>query len=301
MRRKIPSTGTLVAFEAAARHESFTKAADELCLSQSAVCRQILGLEDFLGVKLFRRTKRGVLLTDAGRSYSRQIASRLDAVERDTLSIMAHQGLGVTLELAVMPTFATCWLIPRLQSFLEGHPGVTINLSTQTRPFLFEQTEFDASLYYGLAGWPGTDAYYLMKECSVPVCSPRLMQGRKQLTPTEIAALPLLQQATRPYAWRNWFQSLSLNIPTDMSGPRLELFTMLAQAAICDFGLALIPPMLIENELKSGKLVIAMNHFSTDEKAYFLICPERKAENFALQAFREWLVKEAQDSQAKTM
>lgn len=134
MRRKIPSTAALQAFDAAARHESFTRAADELALTQSAICRQIAALEDFLGVALFRRTRRGVRLTEAGISYSRKVAARLDAVERDTLSVMAHRGSGATLEIATVPTFATRWLLPRLPAFLAGHPDVTVNLSTRPRP-----------------------------------------------------------------------------------------------------------------------------------------------------------------------
>lgn len=293
MRRKIPNTTTLVAFESAARHESFTKAASELSLTQSAVCRQIASLEEFLGVRMFRRTKRGVVLTEAGRSYSRQIASRLDAVERDTLSIMAQQGMGVTIELAVVPTFATRWLMPRLGRFYADHAGVTVNLTTQTRPFLFDQTEFDAALYYGNAGWPGTEAHFLMREYPVPVCSPAVMNGAAQLAPDQIAGLPLLQQSTRPYAWRDWFHSLQRKFPHDMTGTRLELFTMLAQAAMQDMGVALIPPMLIEEELRSGKLVVACDHSFEDEKAYFLIFPEQKSEKALLQAFRDWLVAEA--------
>ena len=117
MRRKIPSTNALNAFEAAARHASFTEAANELALTQSAVCRQIAGLEDFLGVKLFRRSRRGVVLTEAGATYHRKVAQRLDEVERDTLDLMAHQGRGGTLELAVVPTFGTRWLLPRLRSW----------------------------------------------------------------------------------------------------------------------------------------------------------------------------------------
>lgn len=279
----------LIAFESAARHESFTKAASELALTQGAVCRQIAGLEDFLGVRLFRRVGRGVLLTDAGRTYSRQIAAELDAIERDTLSLMAQQGRGATIELAVMPTFATCWLIPRLPTFFAANPDIRINLTTQTRPFLFDETEFDASLYYGIAGWPGTEAHFLMREESVPVCSPRLLGRRKHLRPEEIAALPLLQQSTRPYAWRDWFDSLGLQVPGSMAGMRMELFTMLAKAAMQDMGIALIPPMLIEAELQSRQLVVAMDHFAGTDKAYYLIIPEKKSDEPALQAFRDWL------------
>lgn len=297
MRRKIPNTSALVAFESAARHESFTKAAQDLSLTQSAVCRQIAGLEEFLGVSLFRRTKRGVKLTEAGLVYSRQVAARLDAVEHDTLALMAHQGHGATLELAVVPTFATKWLLPRLAHFLRDHSGMTVNLTTRTRPFLFEETEFDAAIYFGDAGWPGTEAHYLMRENPVPVCSPRMLAtlakpGKKPVAEA-IARLPLLQQSTRPYAWRHWFASLGLTIAHDMSGPRYELFTMLAQAAMHDMGVALIPPMMIEEELASGRLVVASDHAYRSEKAYYLLFPERKSETLALREFRSWLDNEA--------
>lgn len=294
MRRKIPNTATLMAFDSAARHESFTKAANELSLTQSAICRQIASLEDFLAVKLFRRTKRGVLLTEQGRLYSRQIAGQLDAMERDTLSLMAHKGKGRAIELAVMPTFATCWLIPRLKSFYALHPEVRINLTTQTRPFLFDQSEFDAALYHGKAGWPGTEAYFLMREQAVPVCSPALMQGRSALMPEEIAELPLLQQTTRPYAWKDWFGSLGVNHEGAMGGMRLELFTMLAKAAAEEMGIALMPPMLIEAELKSGQLAIASGHHAVSDNAYFLILPEKKNDDQLLGVFRDWLLGEAQ-------
>ncbi len=293
MRRKIPSTTALLAFELAARHESFTRAAEELALTQSAVCRQIAGLEDFLGLRLFRRTKRGVTLTEAGVTYSRQISARLDAVERDTLSVMAHHGQGATIELGVVPTFATRWLLPRLSGFLERHPGVTVNLTNRSRPFLFAETELDAALYFGDAGWPGTEAHFLMRENPVPVCSPRLLGGASALTPDEVAARPLLQQTTRPYAWREWFGSLGMRIAHDMTGARHELFTMLAQAAMHDMGVALIPPFLIRDELDSGRLVVAMNHALVSNKAYYLIIPERKAESAALAAFRDWLLEAA--------
>lgn len=298
MRRKIPPTSTLVAFEAAARHESFSRAAAELFLTQSAVCRQIANLEEFVGVALFRRTRRGVALTEAGRTYARQISGRLDAVERDTLAIMASQGMAASLELAVVPTFATRWLIPRLSRFQQRHPGLSINLTTQTRPFLFDQTEFDAALYYGNAGWPGTEAHFLMRERPVPVCSPRLLAGATALSAAQIAEQPLLHQSTRPYAWRDWFRSLEMQVAHDMSGMRLELFTMLAAAASEGMGMALIPPMLIAEELARGQLVIALNHSVVDEKAYFLICPERTAESTALAGFRDWLLEETRDYQA---
>ncbi|GFM54865.1 LysR family transcriptional regulator [Pseudomonas capsici] len=292
MRRKIPSTAALVSFESAARHESFTRAATELSLTQSAICRQIGSLEEFLGVELFRRSRRGVKLTEAGLSYSRRVAAQLDAVERDTLSIMGQQGASV-IELAVVPTFGTQWLLPRLKDFQQRHPEVTVNLTNRTRPFLFADTDFDAAIYFGDADWPGTEAHRLMSENPMPICSPTLMQGRDSLDASQIAEMPLLQQTTRPYAWRQWFNAQHLNIPRDMTGPRYELFSMLAQAAMHEMGIALIPPFLIQRELQEKRLVIANTHALSSIKAYHLMIPERKVESASLRAFRDWLIDQA--------
>ncbi|WP_225775662.1 LysR family transcriptional regulator [Pseudomonas sp. Marseille-Q5115] len=289
MRRKIPSTAALVSFESAARHESFTKAAQELSLTQGAVCRQIAALEGFLNVELFRRSRRGVKLTEAGLSYSRQVAAQLDAVERDTLSVMGQQG-AVAIELAVVPTFGTRWLLPRLKDFQRLHPHVTVNLTNRTRPFLFADTPFDAAIYFGDGEWPGAQAFSLMGERSVPVCSPALLSRGTLQDPAALAELPLLQQTTRPYAWRQWFNSAGLQVARDLTGPRYELFSMLAQAAIHQMGVALIPPFLIEQELLRKELVIAHQHAFSDARAYHLMIPERKVESASLKAFRDWLI-----------
>lgn len=292
MRRKIPSTAALVSFEAAARHESFTKAAQELSLTQGAICRQIASLEDFLSVELFRRSRRGVKLTEAGLSYSRRVATQLDAVERDTLSVMGHTGANV-IELAVVPTFGTQWLLPRLKDFQQQHPEVTVNLTNRTRPFLFADTEFDAAIYFGDADWSGTESHKLMGENPMPVCSPSLLNNQSHLTADAIAELPLLQQTTRPYAWRQWFNAQHLNVARDLTGPRYELFSMLAQAAMHDMGIALIPPFLIQRELAEKRLVVANRNALSSIKAYYLMIPERKVESASLRAFRDWLIKQA--------
>jgi LysR family glycine cleavage system transcriptional activator len=293
MRRKIPSTGMLVAFEAAARHQSFTRAAQELFLTQSAICRQIAALEDFIGVPLFRRARQGVKLTEAGAAYSRQMAARLDEVERDTLAIMANAGHGAALELAVVPTFATRWLLPRLAAHLNAGADFSVNMTTRTRPFLFADTEFDAAIYYGTPDWPGTEADFLMPENAVPVCSPtmreRLGKGRK-IAPDAIARLPLLQQTTRPYAWRQWFEAQGIEAANDLNGPRFELFSMLAEAAMHDLGVALIPPFLIRDEIGAGRLVALSDRTVPSDKAYYLIMPRQKTGSAALQRFREWLL-----------
>lgn len=293
MRRKIPSTAALSAFESAARHQSFTKAADELAVTQSAVCRQIGALEDFLGVKLFRRSRRGVVLTEAGASYSRNVTARLDEVERDTLELMSKGGHGGALELGVVPTFASKWLLPRMASFAAAHPGITVNLNARTRPFLFDDTPFDAAIHAGAAAWPGTEGVFLMRENLVAVCSPGLIHPRTSLGKADWRRYPLLQQSTRPYAWRDWFASRAMQVEGDMAGPRFELFSMLAEAAIHGLGIALIPRFLIEDELQRAILVQVARHEYLSDRSYYLIYPERKSENAALSAFRTWLEAEA--------
>jgi DNA-binding transcriptional LysR family regulator len=294
MRRKIPSTTALSAFESAARHQSFTKAADELAVTQSAICRQIGTLEEFLGVKLFRRTRRGVTLTDAGTAYSRRVASRLDEIEYDALEVMAKGGQGGTLELAVVPTFATKWLLPRMPGFIEEHPDITVNMTAMTRPFLFDDTAFDGALHAGPAPWPGTHGVLLMNESLIAVASPRLVAPRTRLAQTDWRRYRLLQQGTRPYAWREWFTAQGLEVEGDMSGPRYELFSMLAEAASAGVGIALIPRLLVEDELARGTLVQVCRYEHQSDKAYYLIYPEVKSENPVLAAFRDWIDGEAQ-------
>lgn len=294
MRRKIPSTLALSAFEAAARHQSFTKAADELAVTQSAICRQIASLEDFLGLKLFRRDRRGVALTEAGVAYSRTVASRLDDVERDAVELMGRAGKGGTLEVAVVPTFATKWLLPRMPKFMAAHPDITINLTTRTRPFLFGDTEFDAALYAGAATWPGTGSRFLMRESLIAVCSPNLIAARQKLKAADWSRHRLLQQSTRPYAWREWFASRGMRVEGDMSGPRFELFSMHAEAAIQGIGIALLPRLLIEDELKRGVLIPVAQHDYLSDRSYYLIYPENKSDSAPLEIFREWIGEEAQ-------
>jgi len=298
MRRKLPSTGALEAFEAAARYQSFTKAAEELSVTQSAVCRQVAALESFLDVRLFRRTRRGVMLTEAGLDYSRSVGARLDEVERDTLELMARGGRGSSLELAVVPTFGTRWLLPRLPAFQRAHPHVAVHLSSRTRPFLFADTPFDAAIHAGETGsaaWPGTEKRFLMSESLIAVASPALpaLAAGRPRSAADWARLPLLQQSTRPYAWRQFFEGLGLAVPQPMAGPRLELFSMLTEAAVHGMGVALTPPFFVREELAQGRLVDIAPHAVSGQRAYSLIWPEEKAELPALRAFADWLQAEA--------
>lgn len=297
MRRRLPSMQALLCFEAAARHENLTRAADELALTQSAVYRQVAGLEDFLGVKLFRRARHGIVLTDAGLAYRRLVARRLEAIERDTLAVVGRGGAAGTIDLAVVPTFATRWLVPRLARFRALHPEIVVNLESRTRPFLFADTDFDAALYAGtpadIANWPAVVAIALMPEIVVPVCSPAMVAPRRRVTPRQLAALPLLQQATRPYAWRQWFEAQGVTGVRDLEGPRFDLFSMLAVAAAGGMGVALIPAMLIEAELARGELVVPCDRPLHGGRSYHLVMPERSAGNPALQRLRDWLLEES--------
>jgi len=291
MSRKIPMLQALNCFEAAARHQSYTHAARELSLTQSAVSRQIASLESFLGVQLFQRTRHGVLLTSAGASYARQIAARLDGLERDTLDTMARQG-GGALQLASVPTFATRWLMPRLASLSAQQPEIVVHIDAYTKPFMFADTEYDGALYAGtpeqLARWPGTRATLLMQEEIVPIASPRLLQARSSWQPQDLLELTLLQPSTRPGAWRQWFDAMQVEGEARY-GARYELFSMLAMAAVQGQGVVLLPRMLVEAELARGELQIACERPLRGQRAYYLITPEAAHEKLAMQQFRAWL------------
>ena len=299
MRRRIPSTQALACFEAAARHESYTRAAEELSLTQSAVSRQVLALEAYLGVALFRRTRHGVALTPGGTQYWKQISRGLQGLERDTLDLMAGKGRGGAIALEAVPTFATRWLIPRLPQLAALHPDTVVHIETRTRPFLFDDTGFDAALFTGtaeqVARWPGTQAEPLMREDVVPVCSPALLQGGP-LAPAQVATLPLLQQSTRPYGWRQWFDAMEVQAPAALAGPRYELFSMIAVAAAHGLGVALMPPMLIEAELARGELVVACPQPLRGERSYYLVTPVLEHEPAVLGEFRLWMRRMADEA-----
>lgn len=295
MRRKLPSTQALNCFESAARHQSFTRAAQELALTQGAVSRQVAALEDFVGVALFKRSQHGMTLTPAGEGYARQVARQLDDLERDTLDLMGRQGQGESLTLAAVPTFATRWLIPRFPSLVREQPQLQVHIETRTRPFLFSDTGIDAALYAGspaqIRQWAGTHATLLFPEDVLPVCSPALLAGAHEISPEGLAAMPLLQQATRLEAWRDWFDAQGIHAPRAMAGPRYELFSMQAAAASCGLGVALVPTLLIQAELASGALVVACPRPLRGQRAYYLVEPDLPAKA-ALACFKQWLLRQ---------
>jgi LysR family glycine cleavage system transcriptional activator len=291
MRRKIPSLQALACFDAAARHQSYTRAAQELALTQSAVSRQVSALEVYLGQALFRRTRHGVTLTDAGANYARQIAPRLQALERDTLDAMTGQGSGGTVHLAVVPTFATRWLIPRLPQFAAQHPDALVHMDTRTRPFMFADTEFDAAIMAltpeQATHWAGTRATLLLPEVVIAVCAPALQET---LSAT-LEGAPLLQQSTRADAWREWFDAVGvLAGAAALVGPRFEQFSMTAAAAVSCAGVALVPRLLVEAELARGDLVQAHPLELSGQRHYYLVQPETAVTKAPLQAIITWLL-----------
>ena len=291
MRKGIPNLAALQVFEAAARHESFTRAADELALTQSAVCRQVASLENRLGVALFLRIKKRVVLTPHGRHYAAQIRKSLERIERDTLELMAQRGIGRVLELAVVPTFASQWLIPRLPQFRVRRPDITINLSIRTEPFLFSDSPFDAAVYFGKSVWPGTQGTLLFKEGNaVPVCSPALTADCVPLTAQRLVEMPLLHLSTRPDAWREWFRVHGFGDDARaVRGPRYELFTMLSSAAVAGMGVALMPEILIADELESKRLAVALDMPLASDAGYYLVAPDAVARDEPFVALSQWL------------
>ena len=292
MRRKIPSLQALACFDAAARHGSYTRAAQELALTQGAVSRQIAVLEAFLDLSLFRRSRHGMVLTQAGADYARQVRARLDGLERDTLDVIGRQGVGAALTLGAVPTFATRWLIPRLPRLAQAHPGLDLHFETRTRPFMFADSGLDAALFAGtpeqVAQWAGTRAELLLVEEVVPVCSPGLLPGGRPLKAKALAQLPLLHPSTRPEDWRRWFEAEGVDAPAAMAGPRYEQFSMQAAAAAAGLGVALMPTLLVEEELATGSLVVACTR-RRPGRGYYLVQPDQAEESPALRHLRQWL------------
>lgn len=306
MRRTIPSLQSLMCFESAAKHQSYTHAAQELHLTQSAVSRQIQQLEGLLNLSLFNRTRHGVELTHAGKQYYNNIKNLLNELEQHTLDIMSHKGDGGTLKLGVVPTFATCWLLPKLHHFNEIYPEITIHIETSTKPFLFNETIFDAAIYAGtkqqVEHWPGVNTHYLMSEDLVVVCAPLLIEKyfpdvqmineySYDLTPEQLPQLPLLQQTTRPTIWSEWFGAHNIAHPKPYDGHRHELFSMLAVAAKQAIGMALIPQILIEHELQEKQLVIASPKTFIGSRSYYLVYDHNESSPL-IEKFISWIKKE---------
>lgn len=289
MRRYLPSTMMLQAFEASAKRLSFTLAAQDLCLTQSAISKQVIALEEMLRTELFKRLKKRLELTAAGHSFLRRISPGLDGIEAAVIELMSSQSDRSTLDLGVVPSFATKWLIPRLSNFGRAHPGITINLATRLVPFDFSETMLDAAIHFGDPQWAGATCDYLMSEEIVVVCNEELAASTL-LAPSDLPKTSLLHLSTRPHAWKEWAISAGVRDLDAARGPHFDHFSMVAQAAVAGLGVAVLPKFLILDELASGRLVIPFGPTATSDKGYYLVYPERKAGLCSLQKFRAWLL-----------
>ncbi|OZI41407.1 LysR family transcriptional regulator [Bordetella genomosp. 5] len=289
MRRFCPSLTDLQAFEVAARHSSFTRAAQELCVTQGAVSKQVKHLEEFVGVELFLRIRQGLVLTEAGRSYLKKVQAGLSQIEAATVELIAHQGRGGTLNLTAMPTFGARWLIPRLIAFNRLRPDIHVEFMPHRQGYDFSTPELDAAVRFGEGIWPGSGADYIVGREIVPVCSPRLIaEGCDDAA--DLLRYPLLHHTSALEGWFEWFEQAGCDTRRSLEGARFDQYSLLSQAAAASFGIALIPRCLIEDELRDGKLVVPIQLPIRARQGYYLCYPEQKANLPTLQAFRAWLM-----------
>jgi LysR family glycine cleavage system transcriptional activator len=296
---KLPSLAALRTFEAAARHMSFTKAAVELNLTQSAVSRQIRLMEEYLGVLLFQRVKQRLELTDAGTAYAKGIRSALEQLQTATVNLLAHQGTGGILKLATPPAFCVKWLIPRLDRFSRVNPNILITLATRAKPFDFDAEEMDAAIHYGDGDkdWPGVLCDRLVGGEVVPVCSPTYLATHPSLNSIhDIRSHVLLQQTTRPDKWNEWLTASNVQGVNAWAGPGFEHNYMIMQAAAAGLGVALLPRLLVADDIAVGRLVIPFDTKYQSNDAYCLVYPAVKGTDPRLEVFRRWLLAEARST-----
>ncbi|WP_108263194.1 LysR family transcriptional regulator [Mangrovicoccus ximenensis] len=290
-RRFLPSIRLLLALDAVVRHGSVTAAAAELNLTQSTVSRLILALEEQLGKDLFTRERRRLIPNAAAVSYQRDIARALDMVQRASMSVVANPK-GGTLSLAVLPTFATRWLGPRLGQFFTEHPGIAVNISTRIGHFDFASEVFDASIYYGQGDWEGTYRLKLLDERVTACVSPEFAAAHPLRSLGDIGDLPMLHLESRPTVWADWFAGQG-GEPSGSGGMLMDQFSMMIQAAISGLGVALLPDYLAQIEISEGRLVPVLRPAVPVRGAYWLVWPKEKDSEAPLQAFRNWIEKQA--------
>lgn len=293
MRRHVPPTAALQAFEACARHLSVSRAAEELRLTQSAVSRQLAGLEELLGLRLFQRVRQRLVLTPAGAAYAPRVRTSLSRLEGATRDLLAHRGAGGTLNLAVSPTFGTRWLVPRLPAFRAAYPGVMLNImnyTTRLSPLDFAAEDVDAAVMLSEEAVPGVVRHRLAVDARLPVCSPAI--AARLGHPDDLAREVLIQQTTRPRGWVEWLEQAGVDGIDGLRGPLLQHTAMVAEACAAGLGVGLLPRFLVVREIAEGRLATPFGRTLAGDAAYCLAYPEAAEEVPALRAFRDWLVGE---------
>ena len=291
MVRRLPPLNALRAFEAGARHLSFTKAAEELFVTQAAVSHQVKLLEQDLGVALFRRMTRKLALTTEGRRLLGPVGEALDSLAEVAEALRAGVG-GGTLTLSLTPTFGVQWLAQRLGRFWSAYPEIELRLQHSIHLVDFARDEVDAAVRWGGGAWPGVEAVYLMRAGLVPVCSPALCEGPTALkVPDDLRHHSLLHE--RDYVeWAQWLAVAGAREVEARRGPIIDDPTVLLQAAIDGQGVALVSGSIIRGELESGRLVKPFDVDIDADNAYYLVAPPKAFERPNVQAFRDFLLAE---------
>jgi DNA-binding transcriptional LysR family regulator len=294
MRRGVPSLSTLQAFEAAARHESFSKAALELSQTHGAVCKKVNELESQLGIPLFERVRQRLVLSPAGAEYARRIRVHLDQIRRDTCELVRQENV-VLIQLAVGVTFASQWLIPRLHDFYALNPDLRLHIMGRDQPTFFDNSSFDAAIYFAQGRWPAMPGQPLVSDDEIlAVCAPALAGRHKELSAAEIAALPWIHTRDLPRAWYAWSETAYIEVIEHAAADQhFDMFIMAINAAISGLGIALLPRILIERELRNGTLVQAHPHSIPHPETIYYSFPEQKRGWEPLDRFGRWLTNAA--------
>ena len=292
MPRRLPPLNALRAFEAAARHESFTRAAEELFVTQGAVSHQVKALEAELGVKLFNRERQRLVITGAGRDYLTVVRDALDRIAVGTERLMQRQSSGV-LTVSTSPDFAAKWLVHRLGRFAEAHPEIDLRISATMHHVDFAREDVDLAVRHGDGNWPGLDVMRLSPEQLFVVCSPKLVAGRQRLAkPADVLKFPLLHLDDRK-AWAKWLEAAGIDHAELSSGPVMNRASMVLDAAVDGQGIALSRTTLAAWDLISGRLVRPFADASRLSRTYWIVCPKATSQLPKIAIFRDWLVAEA--------
>ncbi|RAJ96550.1 transcriptional regulator GcvA [Aliidiomarina maris] len=295
--RKLPPLNALKSFEAAARHLSFTKAAEELFVTQAAVSHQVKALEDYVSMPLFLRRNRSLLLTEAGQNYYLDIKSILEQLTQATNKLMLSGERG-SLTVSVPPSFAILWMVPRLSEFHDKFPDIDVRIKAVDDISGSLTDNIDIAIYYGRGNWPGLKSYKLHHEYLIPVCSPRLLDGPKPLaSPADVLQHTLLHEETRN-AWNDWFRLAELEPPARIQGPVFSHSSLSLKAAVHGQGVALANSVLAKPELDSGHLVQLFDKVLPTSDAFHLVCRESQAEIGKIATFRQWLLQVVQEEEA---
>ncbi|AOA58386.1 LysR substrate-binding domain-containing protein [Acinetobacter larvae] len=274
--RTYPSTMSLRCFEASARFLSFTKAAQVLHMTQSAVSKQVAHLEDNLNTCLFERTLKGLALTPTGKLFLQQTQLILNKIEISVLNILAYGSEAEAVNIAAHPTLCARWLIQILKGFGQQHPQIHLDIQEQITSTEIENQQTDIAFLYGEGIWRDMTSVKLFEERCVAVCSPELIpQAFSHLE--DFCCHVLIQSRSRPRAWDEYFQSQGFINEQPFIGPRFDTFYSCINAAITGCGIALIPKFLVEKELDSGELILAWSYEMNSHNAYYMTYPTSMA------------------------